>query len=78
MVKSVSKDEFVRRLAVTEGNLAQACRDLDIAKSTASRWNDEVPGYALFYLVALETMSPVDRLTVRHRLALARLSEMDG
>lgn len=79
MTKKLSKDDFVRRLEATGGNLAQACRDLDIAKSTASRWADDVPGYAVFYLIALECMTAAGRMTVRHHLALERLKgEEDG
>lgn len=68
----ITKREFIERLDATGTKLAQVCRDLDISPSTASRW-EEVPGYAVFYLVALECMTPQGRLTVRHHLALERL-----
>lgn len=51
--------------------LADLCRDLGIAQSTASRWTADVPGYAWWYAASMAEMTDEQRRLVRERMAEA-------
>jgi transcriptional regulator with XRE-family HTH domain len=54
--------ELLDRAGLT---LSRLCDDLGLAKSTASRWTDDVPRYARLYAAAMAVMTPEQREEVR-------------
>ena len=50
--------------------LNRLCDDLGLAKSTASRWTDDVPLYAQWYAASMAVMTPAQRDEARRLLAV--------
>jgi hypothetical protein len=61
----VSKRRLQELLDRSRSTLSSLCMDLGLAKSTASRWDDEVPRYAQWYAACLAVMTAEQREEAR-------------
>lgn len=63
----MTKRELQAVLDRSGATLYRLCKDLGLALSTASRWRDEVPGYAEWYARSLVEMTDEQVRRVRER-----------
>ncbi len=73
----MTRDELLTRLEAIGWNQADLRRAFRIEQSTIHRWAKPkgVPRYAQAFLLALEIMSDLQRLSLKHTLEILQLKE---
>ena len=64
----MNRKDLLALLELSGTTMYRLCRDLRIAHSTAARWGDKVPGYAVAYAYALTLMTEEQRAEFRKRM----------